>query len=82
MIIIYSMPGCTACVQAAAYLDSKGVSYTKADIYEDNEAMNNMRDLGLRSVPQVFLDGGNSVVHVGDFNKLKSLTDEQIAALK
>jgi glutaredoxin len=76
------MPSCVACGQLADLLDRKGVSYKKVDIYEDNEAMNVMRECGLRSVPQVFLEDGNTVVHMGDYNKFKSLTDEQFEALK
>lgn len=82
MIVIYSAPGCTVCDQAAALLESKGIKYEKTDIYEDNDAMNNMRDLGLRSVPQVFLQDGDTLVHIGDFKKLKSLTDAQLQQLK
>lgn len=81
-ILIYSMPGCVACGQLAEMLDRRGVLYKKVDIYEDNEAMNVMREIGLRSVPQVFLEEDNTVVHMGDYNKFKSLNDEQFEALK
>jgi glutaredoxin len=76
------MPSCVACGQLADLLDRKGVPHKKVDIYEDNEAMNVMRECGLRSVPQVFLEEDNTVVHIGDYNKFKSLTDEQFAQLK
>jgi glutaredoxin len=81
-ILIYSMPGCVACNQLATLFDRKEVAYKKVDIYEDNEAMNVMRDFGLRSVPQVFLDVQDTYVHVGDHSKLKTFTDEQWEALK
>ena len=81
-ILIYSMSSCVACGQLADLLDRKDVPYKKVDIYEDNEAMNVMRECGLRSVPQVFLEYENTVVHLGDYNKFKSFTDEQLTRLK
>lgn len=82
MILIYSMPTCVQCDVAATILAANDIPYKKVDIYEDNEAMNNMRDLGLRSVPQIFIEDKDALVRLGDLKALMALTDEQLQQLK
>lgn len=79
-LIVYSMNGCVQCVQAANYLKAKGVPFSVVKIDEDFDAWEFLKAQGHRSMPQVYKDGKLFVE--GGFGGLKSLTDEQLAALK
>lgn len=65
-----STPYCAYCVQAKNDLDSRGIEYTFIDLTHEPEKINKLRELGLSSVPQLFLNG----VHVGDSKAAKTVT--------
>lgn len=73
---IYSSEGCSKCEQAASLLDSMGIPYVKTDIYLDDFAMKDMRRDGLRSVPQIYLNG--SLFVEGGFQGLQKMDPESI----
>lgn len=77
-VTVYSMNGCSQCVQAAKYLESKGVPYIVMKVDEDQGVYEFFKATGHRSVPQIYGDDG----HIGDYKKLLSLTDQQLVALK
>lgn len=67
MYTIYSTPSCTFCVQAKNLLESKGLDYQSIDITQDTEALQKMKEMGVRTVPQIFLDAE----YIGGYSELK-----------
>ncbi|WP_029276426.1 glutaredoxin-like protein NrdH [Carnobacterium jeotgali] len=56
-IIVYSKPNCMQCNFTKRYLEDKGVSYEVKDIFESEEALNEVKDLGFSSVPVISVEG-------------------------
>lgn len=73
---IYSSEGCSKCEQAASLLESMGIPHFKTDIYLDDFAMSDMRRDGLRSVPQIYLNG--SLFVEGGFQGLSKMSKGEI----
>lgn len=57
MLTIYSKTVCPYCVNAKNYLKSKNINFREVNIEEDVEAREFITSLGLRTVPQIFLNG-------------------------
>ena len=57
MITLYSKAGCPNCVLAKTLLDEENVDYEVKDVELDFEAMQQLSNMGLRSLPQVFKNG-------------------------
>jgi len=57
MYTVYTSENCPYCFQAKNLLISKGLEYTEINVHQDPAAHAKMTELGLRSVPQIFLDG-------------------------
>jgi glutaredoxin 3 len=57
MIVLYMKAGCPDCIKAKALLESEGVDYQLKDVDLDFEAMQQLSNMGLRSLPQVFKNG-------------------------
>lgn len=55
MIKVYSKKVCPFCVRAKQALESWGVEYQEIDVEQDQSALARLRELGLRTVPQIFL---------------------------
>lgn len=68
MYTIYSTPTCTFCVQAKDLLASKGLEFETVDITLDADALAKMKEIGARTVPQVFL----GEEHIGGFLELRA----------
>lgn len=58
---------CIWCVRCCEFLDSMGEEYIYKNVREDEDAMTFIKGLGLRSVPQVFIDG----VLIGGYTELQ-----------
>lgn len=56
-IIVYSKPNCMQCNFTKKYLEDKGVSYELKDIFESEEALNEVKELGFSSVPVISVEG-------------------------
>lgn len=56
-IVIYSKPNCMQCNFTKKYLDDKGVLYEIKDIFESEEALAEVKELGFSSVPVILADG-------------------------
>ena len=54
---IYSKKNCTACDQAKALLEAKGIGYEVVDVMTTPTAQALFREKGWRSVPQIFYKG-------------------------
>ncbi len=69
-IEIYSSEGCPYCVKAKALLDRKGASYEEIDVTNDDDARRRLVEKanGLRTVPQIFINGA----HIGGCDDLYS----------
>ena len=57
---------CRFCVMAKQLLESKELSYTYRNVREEPEAMAKLKALGLRTIPQIWIDDK----HVGDYTEL------------
>ncbi len=57
MITLFTKSGCPNCVLAKTLLEDAGVEYETKDVDTDFEAMQQLANMGLRSLPQVFKNG-------------------------
>lgn len=57
MLTIYSKTVCPYCVQAKNFLKSKNINFVEINIEQDAEAREFIIQKGLRTVPQIFMDG-------------------------
>ena len=76
MLTIYSKNNCPFCVMAKNYLDSKGIAFREINIEQDTEAREFIQQQGLRTVPQIFMDG--KIFVVGGWSGLSKMTAEDI----
>lgn len=65
-IELYSKPHCTFCDAAKKFFDSNSVRYAVHDINDSDENYQNFLKLGMRSVPQIVVDGK----HIGNYDSL------------
>lgn len=63
-------PQCAYCNSARRVLEQRGIPYTYVDINDSPEALQKLSRLGLRTVPQLFIDNE----HVGDSKVAKTIT--------
>jgi glutaredoxin len=82
MFIVYSKPNCTLCEQAKNLLVSKGMAFR--EIYFDvgqpkregaeyvNVSEFKAKYPEAKTAPQIFVEEGDSVAHVGSFNDLRT----------
>ncbi|PIE56623.1 MAG: glutaredoxin 3 [Desulfobulbus propionicus] len=68
-IEVYTTSRCPYCIRAKKLLDSKGVTYHEIDVTDDGRADLVERAGGLRTVPQVFINGK----HLGGCDDLYEL---------
>ena len=57
MITLFSKEACPDCIKAKALLESECIDYEVKDVETDFEAMQQLSNMGLRSLPQVFKNG-------------------------
>ncbi|MDA0998561.1 MAG: glutaredoxin 3 [Proteobacteria bacterium] len=70
-IEIYTSPFCGYCHRAKTLLERKGVSFTEHDVMMSATARREMTERagGVRSVPQIFVDGK----HIGDSDGIHAM---------
>lgn len=56
-ITIYTKPTCPWCDQLKAWFIDHGLAFEEVDVAADSEALDFIREQGLRTVPQVFIQG-------------------------
>ena len=76
MITVYSKNHCPYCDQAKNYLKNKNISYREINIEQDPEAREFIQRQGLRTVPQIFMDG--KIFVEGGWTGLSKMTAEEI----
>ena len=76
MLTIYSKTVCPYCVQAKNYLKSKNINFMEINIEDDAEAREFITQKGLRTVPQIFMDGKLFVE--GGWTGLSKMSTEDI----
>jgi glutaredoxin len=75
-LTVYSMMGCSQCVQAAAYLTSKEIPHELVKLEDSPEAWELMKKDNRRSMPQIYLN--NSLFVEGGFQGLSKMSKEEI----
>lgn len=76
MLTIYSKNNCPFCVMAKNYLQSKNINFREINIEQDAEAREFIQRQGLRTVPQIFMDG--KIFVEGGWTGLSKMTGEDI----
>ena len=56
-IVVYSKPNCMQCNFTKKYLDDKGIDYETKDIFDSEEALEEVQKLGFASVPVILAEG-------------------------
>lgn len=71
-VTIYRTNYCPYCDMAERLFDSLGVDYDEIDVTDDAEKREELVDkTGMRTVPQVFIDGES----VGGYDEVRALHD-------
>lgn len=78
MLTVYSKNNCPFCVMAKNYLQSKNINFREINIEQDTEARAFIQQQGLRTVPQIFMDG--KIFVEGGWTGLSKMTGEDILA--
>ena len=78
MLTIYSKNNCPFCVMAKNYLQSKNINFLEVNIEQDQEAREFIQRQGLRTVPQIFMDG--KIFVDGGWSGLSKMTAEDIVS--
>ena len=76
MLTIYSKTVCPYCVNAKNYLRAKNIPFREINIEQDSEAREFIQSQGLRTVPQIFMDG--KIFVEGGWSGLSKMTAEDI----
>ena len=76
MLTIYSKTVCPYCVNAKNYLKAKNVPFREVNIEQDPEAREFITAQGLRTVPQIFMNG--KIFVEGGWAGLSKMTGEDI----
>lgn len=57
MITMYSKPNCPYCDRAKVWLEKNGFSYETVNVYEDESALEFIKQRGHKTVPQIYFNG-------------------------
>ena len=56
-IIVYNQPDCASCRQVEDFLDKEGVAYVAKDVSVDEQALQELIDMGYMTTPVTVVDG-------------------------
>jgi glutaredoxin len=76
MLTVYSKNLCSHCDQTKNYLKSKNINFREINIEQDVEAREFIINQGLRTMPQIFMDG--KIFVDGGWTGLSKMTAEDI----
>lgn len=55
-VVVYSKPNCAQCNFTKKFLDNNGIDYQTIDVYDDEKALQLLKDKGLSSMPVVSIN--------------------------
>jgi len=76
MLTVYSKNLCSNCEQAKNFLKAKHINFREINIEQDPEARKFIISQGLRTMPQIFMDG--KIFVEGGWTGLSKMTAEDI----
>ncbi|MGX7075330.1 glutaredoxin-like protein NrdH [Globicatella sanguinis] len=56
-VTVYSKPNCMQCNFTKKFLEDNSVEYTMIDVYENEDALNKIKEMGFQSLPVVEIEG-------------------------
>lgn len=56
-VIVYSKPNCMQCQFTKKFLENKGIPFEVKDIEQNEQAINEVKQLGFSSLPVVIAEG-------------------------
>jgi len=56
-VVVYTQPGWGPCHSEVEYLSQKGIEFTEKNIRKDQEALQELLNLGARGTPATVIDG-------------------------
>lgn len=56
-VTVYSKPNCMQCDFTKKFLDDNDVAYQVINVYEDETALNKIKEMGFQSLPVVEIEG-------------------------
>ncbi len=56
-VVVYSKPNCMQCLFTKKFLDEHHIAYTEKDVTASNEALNEVKEMGFRSLPVISVEG-------------------------
>lgn len=75
MYYIYSSPGCSACENAAKFLEALGEPYQKVDLFSiataEQAKLMQVAGVPFRTVPQIFKSNEDKLEYVGGYDQLR-----------
>lgn len=76
MLTVYSKEVCPYCVKAKNLLQLKRIPFQEIDVVKNPEAREKLVSLGLKTVPQIFIN--DELFVEGGFEGLSKLTDQEL----
>ena len=64
---VYTQSRCGFCDAAKNLLEASGIAFTEISIEHDQDARIMLKDMGCKTVPQIF----NGELHIGGYTELK-----------
>ena len=56
-VVIYTQPECAGCQREKKFLTQKGIDFTEKNIQEDEQALEELLELGAQGTPTTLIDG-------------------------
>lgn len=56
-VVLYTQPGCAECAQEKKWLSARGVAFTEKNVREDEQALQELMELGSQGIPTAVVDG-------------------------
>ncbi len=72
-VVVYSQPGWMFCSKVKEFLSSKGMKFIERDVSQDEDALTELKKLGIMTTPVTVIDG--EVVIGFDQSKLEQLLE-------
>lgn len=76
MYYIYSSPGCSACENAAKFLEERNIPFEKVGLFDiaptEQAKLMQIAGVPFRTVPQIFVSKDDHMIYVGGFDQLRA----------